>query len=178
MNFNKIKNICEQKGLPISTLADKIGISEAGIYLSFRNKSMKVDILEKIAKVLEVPIWVFFDLDPESEIASLKKEIEEYRVKLTLQENSISNLTKESRDLDFMLLLTKRLNDIQQLLIDSYKKPTMNDNEQKNYEKINELIKIFIAAANGENFDLAEVRKLSSSIEDITKEDKEKIESK
>jgi transcriptional regulator with XRE-family HTH domain len=97
MNFNKIKSICETKGLPISVLAEKIGFSEAGLYQSFRNESMKVDILEKIAVVLEVPIWVFFDLNPEAAIEPLKKELEEYKDKVSVQEQTISNLKMQLR---------------------------------------------------------------------------------
>jgi transcriptional regulator with XRE-family HTH domain len=40
MNFNKIKNICEQKGLTIPQLAEKIDLSEAGLYQSFRNMGL------------------------------------------------------------------------------------------------------------------------------------------
>jgi transcriptional regulator with XRE-family HTH domain len=68
MNFNKIREYCEQRKITIPELASRIGISEPGLYQVLRNKSMKVDLLEKIAGVLEFPLWSFFDLDPEKEI--------------------------------------------------------------------------------------------------------------
>jgi transcriptional regulator with XRE-family HTH domain len=130
MNFNKIKNICEQKGLTIPQLAEKIDLSEAGLYQSFRNQSMKVDILEKISTALEVPIWVFFDLNPESAIAPLKKENEELRGNLVILETTKAYLEKEVKDLIEMVHILKQLNQ-------SLEKINANNEEMvRNYEKI------------------------------------------
>jgi transcriptional regulator with XRE-family HTH domain len=84
MNFNKIREYCEERKITIPELASRIGISEPGLYQVLRNKSMKVDLLEKISEVLDFPIWTFFDLDPGKE---LKVEIE----RLQKENNAMSN---------------------------------------------------------------------------------------
>jgi transcriptional regulator with XRE-family HTH domain len=122
MNFNKIKIICDEKGLTVPQLAEKIGFSEAGLYQSFRKKSMKVDILEKIAQVLEVPIWVFFDLDPESGNDALKKVIENYQNKVLAEDAINTSLQKEVSDLTEKLKLANQAINAMQALIDHQSK--------------------------------------------------------
>lgn len=120
MNFNKIKSICETKGLPISVLAEKIGFSEAGLYQSFRNESMKVDILEKIAVVLDVPIWVFFDLNPEAAIEPLKKELDEYKEKVSVLDQTISNLKMQLKSCEELKDASIRLNESDNRALDMF----------------------------------------------------------
>jgi transcriptional regulator with XRE-family HTH domain len=153
MNFNKIKTICEEKGLTIPLLADKIGLSEAGLYQSFRNQSMKVDVLEKIAQAVDVPIWIFFDLNPESPIEPLKKELDEYRGKVAIQETTISYLMKEVKELNEMLRLSKQLNQSLQRIIDNNEEMLMNYKEVMNSKKLllklKDAIKIIEGIAHG-----------------------------
>ena len=52
MNYNKIREYCDQNGLSISDLAKKTKIPMASIYRHIQDKSMKVETLEKIANVL------------------------------------------------------------------------------------------------------------------------------
>ena len=61
MNYDKIKILSEEKNLAIKNLAQKIGITEAGLHQMVRNKSIKVDILENIASILDVPVSYFFE---------------------------------------------------------------------------------------------------------------------
>ena len=61
MNFSKIKIFCKERDITIPQLAEKIGVSEPGLYQMIRSESMKIDILEKIAKTLNVSITQFFD---------------------------------------------------------------------------------------------------------------------
>ena len=136
MNFNKIKTICEDKGLPISVLADKIGLSEAGLYQSFRNKSMKVDVLEKIAIELEVPIWIFFDLDPEAAIEPLKKELDEYRDKVSVLEQTISNLRVKLKSCEELKEASIRLNESDKRALDMF--VVMVEGAQKSTELFKE----------------------------------------
>ena len=120
MNFNKLKSICEDKGLAISVLAEKIGISEAGLYQSFRNESMKVDILEKIAATLDVPIWIFFDLNPEAAIEPLKKELDECRDKVSVLEQTISNLRVKLKSCEELKEASIRLNESDKRALDMF----------------------------------------------------------
>jgi transcriptional regulator with XRE-family HTH domain len=61
MNYNEIKMLCERRRIPIKEVAAKCGITEAGLHQMIRNKSMKIDVLEKVAEVLEVPVSIFFE---------------------------------------------------------------------------------------------------------------------
>lgn len=113
MNFNKIKELCEQQKITMPVLASKIGISEPGLYQIFRNKTLKVDILEKVARVLNVPIWVFFDLDPEKplteEIEKLKKENAGLIEQSEIRKNGIAYLNQKVDDYERIIELQKNM---------------------------------------------------------------------
>lgn len=59
MIYRRIQEIARERGLTILEVAEKIGMSN-GLYRTLRNKSLKVETLEKIAKVLNVDIEDFF----------------------------------------------------------------------------------------------------------------------
>lgn len=61
MNYNRLKTLLTQKRINVPALANEIGMSKPGLYLAIEKERLTVDILEKIAEVLEVPIYVFFD---------------------------------------------------------------------------------------------------------------------
>lgn len=67
MDANKIIELCNFQRISIKTLAEKIEVSFSGLYSALKNNSIKVDTLEKIAKVLEVPITDFFETDKKQE---------------------------------------------------------------------------------------------------------------
>lgn len=136
MNFNKIKSLSEEKGLTIPALAEKIGLSEAGLYQSIRNQSMKVDVLEKIALALEAPIWVFFDLDPGAQIEALQKEVGEYRESLEAIRANMPAIKKEMKDLQEKLELAYSMIEKQDKLIENYEKIQLYDEEIKKSEKV------------------------------------------
>ena len=77
-NLLKIREICSEKKISLVSLSKKLGISQTGMQRILNDNTTKLDTLEKIASILEVPIWVFFDLEPEvvfkSDIERLKKE--------------------------------------------------------------------------------------------------------
>ena len=63
-NLQLIKIIAERKKISIRELAERIGVSEQQIHIMSRTNSTKITTLEKIAKVLDVPITCFFDEQP------------------------------------------------------------------------------------------------------------------
>lgn len=62
-NLNLIKALAESKNIPITQLAQAVGVSEQQIHLMVRKNSTKIETLEKIARVLNVSVSVFFDED-------------------------------------------------------------------------------------------------------------------
>ncbi len=71
MNYNKIENIRKQKKVSQRDLCKIIGITTVGYSKMIREESIKVSTLEKIAKVLEVPVIYFFtdDVTPTNQVA-------------------------------------------------------------------------------------------------------------
>jgi transcriptional regulator with XRE-family HTH domain len=61
MDYSAIKALCDKRRISIKELAVRCGITEAGLHQMLRNQSMKIDILEKIAEVLNVSVGSFFE---------------------------------------------------------------------------------------------------------------------
>jgi len=58
--FEAIKKLSKSRAVNIKELCQKIEVSEAGLYKTFKNHSIKVETLQKIADVLGVDIREFF----------------------------------------------------------------------------------------------------------------------
>jgi phage repressor protein C with HTH and peptisase S24 domain len=67
----RIKDFAQQRGVPLKNLASQIEMTETGFYAMIRNKSIKVETLQKISSVLDVPITRFFS--DNSEPVSVKE---------------------------------------------------------------------------------------------------------
>jgi transcriptional regulator with XRE-family HTH domain len=64
MDYNIIKALAKERAVPLKEICSKVGMSEVGLYRSFINNTLKVDILEKIANVLGVSPCYFFGSEP------------------------------------------------------------------------------------------------------------------
>jgi DNA-binding Xre family transcriptional regulator len=62
---DRIKQLAGEKEIPLKTLATKIDMTETGFYAMLRNKSMKVETLLKISKVLSVEPGSFSATNPQ-----------------------------------------------------------------------------------------------------------------
>lgn len=60
-NLQRIKDIAERQNVSIRDLAERVGIKENQIHVMCRTNSTKIDTLERIARVLGVPMSEFFD---------------------------------------------------------------------------------------------------------------------
>ncbi len=59
----------ESKKISVAQLASKINMTKGGLYATIDNQTMTIATLQKISKVLEVPVSVFFDeFDPNQEV--------------------------------------------------------------------------------------------------------------
>lgn len=62
MNFrDKIKEICKQKGIKQKELAEKLGITDNSLNKTLRGDYPQLQTLERISKVLDVPLKALFD---------------------------------------------------------------------------------------------------------------------
>lgn len=60
-NLKLIKELAQIKGMTIEELAAKANVSTQAIHLMGRSGKTKMETFEKIAAILEVPPYVFFD---------------------------------------------------------------------------------------------------------------------
>ncbi len=60
-NLKLIKELASIKGMTIEELAEKAGMTTQAIHLMSRSGKTKIETFEKIAKILEVPPYVFYD---------------------------------------------------------------------------------------------------------------------
>ena len=61
MDYSRIKSELEHKNLSIRELCFKIDVTEQGLHQMIRNKSMKIEVLERISNVLELPVSYWFE---------------------------------------------------------------------------------------------------------------------
>ena len=66
----KIRELCKEKGLTLSGLADKVGISNTGLHSIFKNNVTTIATLEKICNVLGVSPNYFFEYDEQTASSS------------------------------------------------------------------------------------------------------------
>jgi len=105
-NINKISDLLKEKRISKRELSKNIDKNENTIqnYLSGKTK-IEVEILEKISKFLEVPIFYFFDdidintVTPKKadspEITILKNEIDSLKEQLKLKDEIIELLKRK-----------------------------------------------------------------------------------
>lgn len=61
MDYNRIKTEADQQNISIRDLCNRINITEQGLHQMIRNRSMKVEVLERISYVLGVPVTFWFE---------------------------------------------------------------------------------------------------------------------
>lgn len=63
-NLSLIKTLAESRHISIAELSAKIGITEQQLHGIVRKNSTKINTLEKIAEILDVPVSYFFEEAP------------------------------------------------------------------------------------------------------------------
>lgn len=79
-NLSIIRDLCGGKNLSLRELARRINVTDNGIQRIIKLNSTKIETLEKIAEVLEVPVTYFF--------------VESYQITVILENGIILSLTK------------------------------------------------------------------------------------
>lgn len=104
-NFKLIRQIAKGKGITIRDLAAKTGILDSTIHHIISVGSTNTTTIENIAKVLEVPVGIFFDneysLTPSQEklrIEELERENKHLRELLEEKERTIRILMKDGHE--------------------------------------------------------------------------------
>lgn len=86
MNYNKIKNLITEKKYTIEKLAIEIGISSGGFHKMFKRKTLTIDNLEKISKVLGVPMIYWFE-ENEDKIIMMEEKGAKYEKAVVSRED-------------------------------------------------------------------------------------------
>jgi transcriptional regulator with XRE-family HTH domain len=68
MNYRRIKTELERRNLSIKELCRRIEVSEQGLHQMIRKQSMKLEVLERISRVLNVDMAYWFREDLEDEV--------------------------------------------------------------------------------------------------------------
>lgn len=94
MIYSKINIICKIKGTTVVELSEKIGMTK-NFYRTMRNKSLRVDTLEKICEVLDVPIEYFFYNEQE-----FITDGTDLKLLISLYKEFIESIINENHDLN------------------------------------------------------------------------------
>lgn len=62
-NFQKIKELAQERNMSLASIAEQVGITKVGMSILIRENKTLTQTIEKIAKVLDVPVGYFFDDD-------------------------------------------------------------------------------------------------------------------
>lgn len=108
-NLQLIKDIAEQKNIPLATIASELGITPQALSKLMRNNSTKIDTLEKIAQILKVSVTVFFD-------DGVNGGVWFARASENGMANAGDNVTLSKESENFLALLAKKDEQIDRLL--------------------------------------------------------------
>lgn len=119
MNYTKIKKIISEKNISITYLCSEINISHQGLNQMIRDKSMKIETLEKIAIALKIDVRDFFD---ENNANDSEKNINQNQVMFgngTQTNNSNNNQKMNIIECEKEVAhLRERVRDLEQTIVD------------------------------------------------------------
>ncbi len=105
MDYNRIKTELERKSISIRDLCYKIDVTEQGLHQMIRNKSMKIEVLERISYVLKLPVSYWFEEDATNTIDSnitaditMGNKSNKYEITKVIHEK-IDSLTKDLNEM-------------------------------------------------------------------------------
>ncbi|MDR0714568.1 MAG: helix-turn-helix transcriptional regulator [Bacteroidales bacterium] len=98
MDYNRIKAELDRKRMSIRDLCYKIDITEQGLHQMIRNKSMKVEVLERISQVLGCPMSYWFTTDSSNSTGTNINGADK-QVTPNIIHQKIDSLTKDLNDM-------------------------------------------------------------------------------
>jgi len=145
-NLSIIRELCKEKNISLKKLGKEIGIkTPQGVQRMINENSTTIDRLEKIAKLLDVPIWRFFD--PNIEMAYIQ-QIEQQKNRNTANEETLAQMTKVIDELKMRL---KNIKSATFLFIWSRELVVQNIVSKQDYEVLIHLFLDFLESDHGES---------------------------
>lgn len=99
MFFEQLKLICAMRGTTPTSVIRKIGLSSGNVTSWKNGSSPKKDILEKLAKELDVPVSAFFDSDGTGQMQLQAEELELLEVYRKLRQSGKRQLIGKAYEL-------------------------------------------------------------------------------
>jgi len=116
MNYNEIKKLCSLKKIAVKNLAEKIEMTETGLYSAFRNNTLKIRDLEQIAKVLGVTVDYFFDEKDDQKNININGNMQVGNKKSNINDNANNELETCKKELALTKEILKGKDEIIELL--------------------------------------------------------------
>ena len=112
-NLQKIKELSRQKNIPLKAIAEQIGVSEQGIHKMIREETMSAVVLERITRILNVSVCMFFDPDVqctnfEQYNANAERSIAAKKIGKVDQRDMLPKKTDSQSDLDEQVIKLQR----------------------------------------------------------------------
>lgn len=100
MDYSKIRLLMVQRKFNESQLAREIGMSQPGLKATLNNGTMRVDTLEKICNVFDIPVSYFFEegedkKKPCRECTKCKAQLELLKELLDEKDKEIARLNQQ-----------------------------------------------------------------------------------
>ena len=100
MNYSLIKKELGRKNMSVRDLCFRIDVTEQGLHQMIRKKSMKIDTLERISNVLELPVTYWFDNTTNTEDMVSKENVRIGKpVSPKVSHEKIDSLTKNLNEM-------------------------------------------------------------------------------
>ena len=166
---DRIKAAIKQSGKSRKEIANEMEISEANIYKLYRSKDIKVLTLIKLAKVTDLPLNYFLNIEDSERIKELTQKLEEEKMSNNVLEGLIKNqhyyflqlfdlianmeeITDSKEKLTLMLPMDTKKIPLSRFFKLIYKFFTLVSNKSENEEEVFKLINIL--------FNIVEFRQL------------------
>lgn len=112
-NLQKIKELSRKKNISLKSIAEQIGVSEQGIHKMIREETMSAVVLEKITRILNVSVCMFFDPDVqctnfEQYNANAERSIAAKKIGKVDQRDMLSKKTDSQSDLEEQVIKLQR----------------------------------------------------------------------
>lgn len=98
-----IKHLAKQQGVPLSELAIRLHMTESGLHLALKRKTLKVDALLEVCRIFRVSMNYFFD-------GSLQVQNPQPSNKVLTESDRLERLENEVMKLKQIIEKAKNLN--------------------------------------------------------------------
>lgn len=97
MTYNEIKDLCETRGMPLRSVAEKLSMSPAGLQRAIQRETLPIRKVLPLCRILNITVQKFFGLD--GKLYNDPHAITELQEKLAENEETICSLKEQNAKL-------------------------------------------------------------------------------